>query len=261
MMHEGLRIEERGRVCWLIFERAARKNALLPSMLDAIATRLEAAAQDGTRVVVLYGEGGAFSAGADLRWAAEQGAELYTQLEQLLEKYQRIIRLLVELPIPTVAVVDGVAYGFGCDLALACDLRVASDRAYFQEGFVRIGLIPDGGGTWMLPRLVGLSKALEMTMLGERLSAEEAKQLGLLARVVSAECVEGEAQEIAGRLANGPPLALAQIKRLTRAALSKPFDEAFRDEGAAQLACLRSRDCIEGMMAFFQKRTPVFEGT
>lgn len=259
-MEQTHRIEDRDRARWIVLERPARKNALLPTMLDAMTEAIESAPAAGMRAIVLTGEGGAFSAGADLRWAAEQGGELYAELEQILGRYQRIVKALVSSPLPTVAVLDGVAYGFGCDLALACDLRIASDRAYFQEGFVRIGLIPDGGGTWMLPRLVGLSKALEMTLLGDKLSAEDAHRLGLVARLVSPSALEGEAGEVVARLVSGPPMAIARIKKLTRAALSKPFDEAFADEGAAQLECLRSQDCLEGMMAFFQKRSPVFQG-
>ena len=125
---------------------------------------------------------------------------------------------------------------------------------------MRIGLIPDGGGTWMLPRLVGLSKAMEMCLLGERVDAESALRLGLVAKVVAPEELDGVTQSVVDRLAGGPPLALRHIKRLMRESLARPFAEAYRAEGNAQLECLRSEDFMEGVSAFFEKRPASFTG-
>jgi enoyl-CoA hydratase/carnithine racemase len=254
----GIHVEDRGAARWFIFDRADCRNALDPDALPALAEAIRDAKD--ARVLVLAGRNAAFSSGADLRYAVSAGPELFEQLERYLHSFQELIRALVDAPQPTVAVVDGPAYGFGCDLALACDLRVGSTRAYFQEGFVRIGLIPDGGGTWMLPRLVGLSKAMELMLLGDRLEAAEAQRLGLLARLVAPDALDATAEDVVGRLVNGPPLALRHIRRLAREGLSKDFATAYADEGRAQLECLRSADCVEGVSAFFKKRAPTFTG-
>lgn len=254
----GIHVEDRGAARWLILDRPDCRNALdpaaLPGLVEAIRTAGEA------RVIVLHGRNGAFSSGADLRAAVAMGPDFKDHIVEYLGRFQDVVRALVAAPQPTVAVVDGPAYGFGCDLALACDLRVGSTRAYFQEGFVRIGLIPDGGGTWMLPRLVGLSKAMELMLLGDKLEAAEAQRLGLLARLVAPTEVEAAAGEVVARLVDGPPIALRHIRRLAREALSKDFATAYHDEGLAQVECLRSEDCMEGVLAFFQKRAPGFKG-
>lgn len=254
----GIHIEDRGSSRWMILDRADCRNALDPEALPSLTAAIREARD--ARVLVLTGRNAAFSSGADLRFAVAEGAALFDRLEGYLQNFQELLRAIVDAPQPTVAVVDGPAYGFGCDLALACDLRVASTRAYFQEGFARIGLIPDGGGTWMLPRLVGLSKALELMLLGDKLGADEAQRLGLVARLVTPEALDAAAEEVVRRLENGPPIALRHIRRLAREGLSKDFATAYRDEGLAQIECLRSADCVEGVSAFFEKRAPSFKG-
>lgn len=254
----GVHVEDRQGARWIALDRPDCRNALEPAVLAAMTEAVRGAGD--ARVIVITGRGGAFCSGADLRYAASNAAELSTDLDGHLGRFQDLIRVIVAAPQPVIAAVDGAAYGFGCDLALACDLRVASSRAYFQEGFVRIGLIPDGGGTWMLPRLVGLSKALELCLLGEKLVADEALRLGLVARVVAPEELEATAALIAQKLAGGPPIALGHIKRLLRGGLSKGFAEAFADEGRAQVQCLSSEDCMEGIGAFLQKRPAEFKG-
>jgi 2-(1,2-epoxy-1,2-dihydrophenyl)acetyl-CoA isomerase len=257
-MTEGLLVEDRGPVRWITLDRPERRNGLEPGVLEAATRALHE--HGDARAVVFTGRGGAFSSGADLRYAMENAGELMADLDGHLGRFQALVRAVIACPVPVIAAVDGAAYGFGCDLALACDLRVASTRAYFQEGFVRIGLIPDGGGTWMLPRLVGLSKALELTLLGERIDAEEARRLGLVVKVVAPEALDAEAGALAERLASGPPIALRHLKRLMHDSLAKPFAEAFREEGGAQLECLRSEDFLEGVTAFFEKRPAQFRG-
>ena len=257
-MTEGVLVEDRGPVRWITLDRPERRNGLEPVVLG-LATRARRELGDA-RAVVLTGNGGAFSSGADLRYAMENAQELMGDLDAHLGRFQELVRAVLACPVPVIAAVDGAAYGFGCDLALACDLRVASTRAYFQEGFVRIGLIPDGGGTWMLPRLVGLAKALEMTLLGERVDAEAALRLGLVVKVVAPEALNAEATAMAERIAAGPPIAVRHMKRLMHESLAKPFPEAFRDEGNAQMECLRSEDFLEGVMAFFEKRPAQFKG-
>src|SRR4029079_5316695 len=143
----------------------------------------------------------------------------FERVEAALDMYHRVIRAIVGAPQPVIAMVEGGAVGFGCDLALACDLRVLAEGAYLQEKFVKIGLMPDGGGTFWLPRLVGLGRALEIVMLGEAVKAEAAKALGLANRVVPVAAMREEALKLAGQLAKGPPLAFAEIKKAMRAGL------------------------------------------
>ncbi len=257
-MTEGVHVEDRGAARWITLDRPETRNALEPGVLAAMTLAVQQAGD--ARVIALTGRGGAFCSGADLRYAAANAAELSADIDAHLGRFQALVRAVVSAPQIVVAAVDGAAYGFGADLALACDLRVASTRAYFQEGFVRIGLLPDGGGTWMLPRLVGLSKALELALLGERVDAHAAERLGLVAKVVAPEELEAAAQAVVDRLAKGPPIALRHIKRLMRDGLAKPFGEAFGDEGRAQVECLRSEDLMEGVAAFFEKRPAEFKG-
>ncbi len=254
----AVHIEDRGGARWVTLDRPDCRNALEPSVLAALTEGVVTAGD--ARVIVLAGAGGAFCSGADLRYAASQGPELLERVDEHLAKFQDLIRAVVRAPQPVVASVDGAAYGFGCDLALAADLRVASTRAYFQEGFVRIGLIPDGGGTWMLPRLVGLSKALELALLGEKLDAAEAHRLGLVARLCEPSELASVTQAVVDKLVGAAPMALARIKRLMRAGLDADFATAFSAEGKAQAECLRSEDCMEGVAAFLQKRPAQFQG-
>src|SRR5262249_14340375 len=157
--------------------------------------------------------------------------------------YHRIIRAIAGAPKPVIAAVDGAAVGFGCDLALSCDMRLLSTEAYLQERFVKIGLMPDGGGTFWLPRLVGLAKAMEIMMLGDTIAADEALGLGIANRVVAGGALREEAMKLAHRLAKGPPLAYAAIKESVRASLGGTIDTALDLEKKGQLRCLRSNDC------------------
>jgi enoyl-CoA hydratase/carnithine racemase len=217
--------------------------------------------------VVLTGAGNAFCSGADLKAALTDGAladggggSPLDQLDGTIDGYHAMIRAIVGAPKPVIAAVEGGAVGFGCDLALACDLRVLSTEAYLQEIFVRIGLMPDGGGTFWLPRLVGLGRAMELMLLGERVSATDARDLGLANRVVPPDSLREETMALAHRLAKGPPLALAEIKRAARAGLGGTIEGTLAMEKAGQIRCLTSADAMEGVMAWMQKREPSFQG-
>jgi enoyl-CoA hydratase/carnithine racemase len=259
MADEILRAARDGAVATITLNRPHANNALDRALVESLGAALEAAGgDDAVRAVVLTGEGGAFCAGADLKAAMAENA--FADLEGVLDRYHRVIRAITSAPKPVLAAVDGPAVGFGCDLALACDLRVLSTGAYLQEKFVKIGLMPDGGGTFFLPRLVGLGRAMELMLTGEAVGADRARELGLANRVVAPASLMQETMRLARELAGGPPLAFAAIKRAVRIGLTGTLDDALGAERGGQLECLRSRDCTEGITAFFEKRPPAFQG-
>jgi enoyl-CoA hydratase/carnithine racemase len=220
---------------------------------------LEASTDGAVRCVVLTGAGGHFCAGADLRQSLVEDAALLEHLDQYMDEFHGLVKSVVRCDKPTVAMMDGAAVGFGADLAFACDLRIASTRAYVQEKFVKIGLMPDGGGTFWLPRLVGTSRAMQMILLAEKVEAAELKALGVVARVVEADALRAATMDVARVIEAGPPLAHAAIKRALYASLGN-VEDALRREREEQLKLLRSADVMEGVAAFMQKRAPVFKG-
>lgn len=252
--------EHDDKVRILRLNRPAVMNALDSELVLALGGALERAHNDeGVRAILVTGQGGSFCSGADLKEAmATVGSG--GSLDGRVVPFQAMIRTIVDTPKPVVAAVDGAAVGFGADLALACDLRVLSDRAYLQEKFVGIGLMPDGGATFHLPRLIGVGRALEALFFGEKIDAARSLELGLANRVVAPEALLPEALALCKRLAEGPPLALARIKTAVRAALSTSFDEALAREGAGQAELLRSADLVEGVSAWATKRKANFQG-
>jgi len=257
-MASVLLIEREGPVTTLVMNRPKTRHALDPELLSALATGLESAASDpAVRAVVLTGAGDAFCSGADLKGALtdlDAGADLGPRIAQ----FHALIRAIVHAPKPFVAAVCGPAVGFGADLALACDLRVLSQDAYLQEKFVAIGLMPDGGGSFWLPRLVGIGRALEYLLLGTRIDAPLALSLGLANRVVTD--ARAEARALAQTLAAGPPLALAAIKRAVRESAEGGIDAALAREKAGQTELLGSQDFREGVAAWTTQRAPQFSG-
>jgi 2-(1,2-epoxy-1,2-dihydrophenyl)acetyl-CoA isomerase len=254
-------IEERaGAVAIVRMNRPRAKNALNRELVTGLGQSLQRAAFDTTiRVIVLTGNGGAFCSGVDLNEAAQDIRKSESVAERI-DGFHTIVRTIVGAPKPVIAAVNGGAVGFGCDLALACDLRVLAEDAYLQEKFVSVGLMPDGGGTFHLPRLVGMGRALELLMLGERVDAKTAREIGLATRVTPSENVLNEALTLADKLSKGPPLALASIKHAARAALSGDFESALQRERVGQMRLLSSKDALEGVLAFLQKREPKFKG-
>lgn len=262
MSNEAVLLYERdGAVAVLTMNRPRQKNALDPALLSALGETLERAAGDASvRAVVLTGAGGAFCAGADLKAAMAEGGIVPEKLDGILNQYHRIIRAIVGAPKPFIAMVEGGAVGFGCDLALACDLRLMAEGAYLQEKFVKIGLMPDGGGTFWLPRLVGLARAMEILLFGEPVPAAKAVELGMANHVLPQSELRAEVMKKAHALAKGPPLAFAAIKRAVRAGLGGTIDGTLPIEKESQIKLLQTNDCIEGVMAWMQKRDPVFQG-
>jgi enoyl-CoA hydratase/carnithine racemase len=261
MSEDVLLVERDGAVAVLTLNRPKNRNALDPALLEALGSALSKVAADpAVRAVVITGSGGSFCAGADLKAAMSKGMAAFESLDTVIDQYHAIIRAITGAPKPVIAAVDGAAVGFGCDLALSCDLRVLSNEAYLQEKFVKIGLMPDGGGTFWLPRLVGIARAMEMLMFGEQVPAAQALSMGLVNRVVPAAELHEEAMKMARQLAKGPPLAFAEMKAAVRASLGGTIDSALDLEKKGQLRCLSSNDCLEGIMAWMQKRDANFEG-
>src|SRR5260221_8110181 len=214
------------------------------------------------RVVVITGAGRAFCAGGDVDFMAGlQRNGNVDAFRKLLDAGREIVTQIANMPKPVIASVNGVAAGAGCNLALACDYRLASTTAKLGETFVRIGLHPDWGGTWLLPRLVGYGRAMELLMTGRMVDAEEALRIGMVDRVVPAEELVAETAALARSIASGPPLAIAGIKRAMQATERNDLRGQVNLESQHQLDCFRSHDAAEGMAAFFEKRPAKFEGS
>ncbi len=257
----SLVVERDGAVEWLTLARPETKNALDRPLVLALGAAIAAASADAeVRVIVLSGRGGAFCSGADLKAVMSDGEDLASSIDARIAEYHVIIRAIAHAPKPVLAVLDGPAVGFGCDLALACDLRIASSRAYLQEKFVKIGLMPDGGGTYWLPRLVGTARAMELILTGAPIDAARAEALGIVNRVVPPEQLDADARAFAHQLAAGPPLAFAAIKRAVVDGLGAGLEAALAREAEGQARCLRSEDAFEGVSAFLSKRQPSFQG-
>ena len=234
-------------------------NAVTARMLEELRHTLGVAERDGAvRALVLTGAGRAFCAGQDVREVTEGRWE---DLESLLrEKYPAVILKLFQMEKPIVAAVNGVAAGSGCNLALACDLRVASERASFGEVFVRIGLGPDSGAAYFLPRLVGLAKAAELLFTGAIIDAQEAERRGLVNKVVPQEKVMEESLALASQLAKGPTKAIGIAKRALHQGLHMDLSAVLEMEAALQEELARTEDFREGARAFLEKRPPAFKG-
>jgi 2-(1,2-epoxy-1,2-dihydrophenyl)acetyl-CoA isomerase len=262
-MSGEISVEQRSGVAWLTLNRPDSLNSLDAALKEALLAALGTAAEDPeVRAVALTGSGRGFCVGQDLRelsgvYRAGGSPDFAGVLER---HYAPTIRLLAGMPKPTVAVVNGVAVGAGVSLALACDLRLASSATRFRLAFEGIALIPDAGATWHLPRLVGLSRALEMAMLGDWVDAGEALRIGLVNRVFPTEELAARAEEVLTALASGPTLALARTKALLRSNLQADLDGALAAEAEAQAAAGRSSDHREGVTAFLEKRPPKFQG-
>jgi 2-(1,2-epoxy-1,2-dihydrophenyl)acetyl-CoA isomerase len=244
-------------VVTVTLNRPEKKNAMNRAMFEELRQVFREVNDSTTdRVLVLTGAGDAFCSGADL---AERGTDTRHPLARL-HFVADIALALHRIPQPVVAKVDGVAAGAGMNLALGADLIVASEQARFAELFVRRGLSIDFGGSWLLPRLVGLHRAKELALLGDIVSAKEAAELGLVNRVLPATQLDAFVADWANRLASGPPLALAMTKRLLTDSFTASMDEALSAEGLAQTVNVGTRDTAEAIAAFLEKREPRFEG-
>ncbi len=251
-----------GAVLTLTLNRPDRLNALGPEVATALVQALQRATEDAAvRAIVVTGAGRGFCSGGDLallRDARERNAP--EELRALLHAGSEIVLIMGQMPKPVIAAVNGPAAGAGMNLALACDIRIASERAQFAQSFAKVGLVPDFGGTWLLPRLVGPGRAAELFMTADTLNAEEAQRMGIVDHVVTHDSLAGEAAAMAGRLAAAPPLVVRAIKQMLNGSHLEEIRSALREEEKFQAECFRSEDCAEGLNAFFEKRAANFRG-
>jgi enoyl-CoA hydratase/carnithine racemase len=261
-MYEYIQVTEAEGIATITLNRPDKLNAFVGHMRRDLAEALEHAGSDrNTRVVIITGAGRAFCAGGDIAFMAElmqrRDAE---EFSRILGAGRRVILAIRQMTKPVIAAINGPASGAGCNLALACDLRIAANTATFSQSFAKVGLHPDWGGTYFLPRLVTPNKACEMFFLGESIDANEAAQLGIVNRVVAPEELESATIELAQRLRAAPPIALAAAKHAVYMSQAAELDEMLRYETEAQLRCFESDDGHEGIHAFLEKREPKFTG-
>ena len=246
-------------IATVTINRPQRKNAVTGDMWAQLAETFRSLAADTeVRCVVITGAGGEFCSGADLAARSASGKPMH-QLAAMRHVNDAALSLH-RMPQPTIAKVRGVAVGAGCNMALGCDLVVASETARFSEIFAKRGLSLDFGGSWILPRRVGLHRAKELALFGDIVSAADARELGLVNRVLPDGQLDAFVDEWAKRLAAGPPIALALTKRMLNNAMNVTMEEALDDEGAAQTVNFATKDTLEAMEAFMQKREPKFKG-
>lgn len=255
-----LRSQDDGAIRWLVIDRPERKNAV---PFDGWTELTEAFRQfEGSeaRVLILRGEGGDFCAGADLDPSDREPLDSAVARHRRMKMVAEAAWALHRLTKPTIAAVDGVAVGAGMNLALGCDIVICSDRARFSEIFVRRGLTLDFGGSWLLPRIVGMQRARELALSGRMVGAEEAVEIGLAAEMVAADRLGERAGEIAAGLLAGAPFAQMLIKKTLSASFGRSFPEALATETHFQTVALGSEDAVEGMASFLEKRDPKWKG-
>jgi len=241
----------------ITFNNPARRNSVDFETMRRLTETIKESFEDETRVIVITGAGDSFCAGADLQAGLSGARDVTTDLREVINPGVMAMR---GLPKPIIARVHGHAAGIGCNYALAADIIVASDQAFFSQAFIKIGLMPDGGGTYFLPRLVGYNKAFELMALGDQIPAGQAYEMGMINRVVPADELDATVDSMAERLASAPAIALAKIKAGLANGLQSDLASALEFEAAGQGECFRSADFIEGVAAFLQKRKAVFTG-
>ena len=264
MAYETIQFEMRGSICLLTLNRPDRLNALTVQVAKDFNAAVSEALERGARVIVLTGAGRAFCAGGDLREMQEiAGRE--GRVEAFFDEPLRILNesilLIRQTPVPFIAAVNGVASGGGCNLALACDLVIAAESAKFNQAFVKIGLVPDCGGTFMLPRLVGWKRATEMMFTGDLITAAQAAEMGMINSAVADGELLGQVMAMAEKLAQAPTAAIGQIKKLLEASAVNDYGSQLDNERRAQIESGQTKDFTEGVQAFLEKRPPRFVGS
>lgn len=258
-MFETITFETKHKVAILTLNRPDKLNSFTEQMNKEIVKACkEVAKNDDIRALIITGAGRAFCAGEDLA-SVNSGAPI-NHGDFLRKRYNPMIMAIHSLEKPVIAAVNGAAAGAGCSLALACDFRLASSKASFLEAFIHIGLVPDSGSCYFLPRIVGLAKALELAILGEKIPADQALELGLVTKVYEPDQLQDEALAFATRLANMPTKAIGLIKRTMYKGLATDLEGTLNEEAYAQEIAGKTHDHQEGVAAFMEKRKPVFEG-
>ena len=259
MTFENIIFEKAEQVARITLNRPERLNAFVGAMREEIYDALCQCESDDVRAVVITGAGNGFCSGADVRFLAEvRNNSDDDSLDRVLTSARNVVTKIRALPKPVIASINGPTAGGGINLALACDVRVASERASFGETFIRLGLHPDWGGTFFLPRLAGTAVAIEMMMSGDVISAADALRLGLVNAVEPHEELEARTNIMAQRFVRNSPRIIAMIKQAVYKSLNASFDEMLDYETAAQKACFRLEDSAEGLNAFVEKRQPEF---
>ena len=264
MTYETIQFEMHGPICVLTLNRPERLNALTTEVAKDFQAAVREAVEHGARVIVLTGSGRAFCAGGDLREMQEiagKEGRVEAFFDEPLRLLNESILLIRKTPVPFIAAVNGVASGGGCNLALACDLVIAAESAKFNQAFIKIGLSPDCGGTFMLPRLVGLKRATELMFTGDMITAQRAAEMGMINSVAADEELMSQVMAMANRLANAPTAAIGQIKRMLDASATNDFGSQLDLERETQIESGKTNDFIEGVKAFLEKRPPRFVGS
>jgi 2-(1,2-epoxy-1,2-dihydrophenyl)acetyl-CoA isomerase len=262
MSDELIKVTEDSGVVTVTLNRPERLNALIGHMRRDLAEALEEAGSDPhVRAVVIAGEGRAFCAGGDVHFMAELVERNETEeFARLLGAARRVILTIRHMTKPVIASIEGACAGAGFNLALACDLRIASSNATFSQSFVKLGFHPDWGGTYFLPRMVPTNIACELFFLGDSIDAQRALELGLLNYVVAPEELAAETRKLAERLRNGPAVSIAAAKHAVYSGVHDSLEQMLQYEVDAQLRCFESEDGREGVRAFLEKRPPQFTG-
>ncbi len=263
MTYETLLFEMREAVAVITLNRPDSLNALNTQVGQEFQAAVAEAREGGARAFVLTGAGRAFCAGGDLREMqrmAKEAGKVEAFFDEPLRMLNQCILLIRQTPLPFIAAVNGAASGGGCNLALACDLTIAAHGAKFNQAFIKIGLVPDCGGTFILPRLVGWKRATEMMMTGDVITASKALDLGMINAVFPDEQLMAQAMAMAERLAQAPTLALGKIKELLEASAKNDYGEQLELERETQITAGKTTDFREGVAAFIEKRPPKFTG-
>lgn len=255
-------LERHEGIATIRFNRPERMNVLDVASADCFRDAVaEATSASDVRVVVVTGAGDAFLAGGDLAAMRDAGSQAVDVVDAIIRPAHEAMEMLISASQPTVASVHGAVAGAGVSVALATDLAIAADNTRFNLAYVNIGAVPDCSGSWTLPRVVGLRRAMEIALLSDTINAEEAARLGLVNRVVPVAEQTAETERLAQRLAAGPPVAQAQIKRLLRGSLQRSAPEQMRAEEEAFRTCAATRDFRQGVAAFLDRKRPSFHGT
>jgi 2-(1,2-epoxy-1,2-dihydrophenyl)acetyl-CoA isomerase len=264
MTYQTIHSEMHGDVCTLTLNRPERLNALTTDVANELQEAIKGALKIGARAIVLTGAGRSFCAGGDLREMQElanREGKVDAFFDEPLQVLNELVLLIRTAPVPIIAAVNGVASGGGCNLALACDLVVAAESAKFNQAFIKIGLTPDIGGSFILPRLIGWKRAAELMFTGDMVNARSAYEMGMINSVVPDAELMSQVRSLAEKLASAPTAAIGRIKRLLESSAVNNYESQLEIERKTQIESGQTKDFVEGVAAFLEKRPPRFTGS